>query len=203
MLLEPRQPGWLSGWLRPGHFYRSAHAALYAAMLDLRTEQHPATKASPDVPVPFAWGDDTCEKAGTHVRGLNSRLRASPARAPRTPRSKGGLCWRHSPQRGPTRHPPAMPLKQRASPKLSIPPKSSVTWPTSIPPGSPLQEGHRVTGRCLGPVAVETGSRSPCRQLLVRTGRVRWPSTRCAKGHPRGHRDSARSRFLVDDSVRR
>lgn len=72
VLLEPRQLGRLSGWLRPGHFYRPAHAALYAAMLDLRAEQHPATKASPDAPVPLAWVDDTRETAGTHVRGLTT-----------------------------------------------------------------------------------------------------------------------------------
>ncbi|MFE0762881.1 DnaB-like helicase N-terminal domain-containing protein [Streptomyces smyrnaeus] len=72
VLLEPRQLGRLAGWLRPEHFYRPAHAALYAAMLDLRAEGHPATKAAPNVAVPLAWVNDTREKAGTHVRGLTA-----------------------------------------------------------------------------------------------------------------------------------
>ncbi|WP_030253099.1 DnaB-like helicase N-terminal domain-containing protein [Streptomyces violens] len=72
VLLEPRQLGRLSGWLRPEHFYRPAHSALYAAMLDLRAEDHPATKAPPDAPVPLAWVNDTLARASAHTRGLTA-----------------------------------------------------------------------------------------------------------------------------------
>ncbi|MGW7516417.1 DnaB-like helicase N-terminal domain-containing protein [Streptomyces sp. NPDC054796] len=72
VLLEPRQLGRLTGWLRPEHFSRPAHSALYAAMLDLRQDGHPATKLAPDAPVPISWINDAREKAGTHTRGVTA-----------------------------------------------------------------------------------------------------------------------------------
>ncbi|MFC6067040.1 DnaB-like helicase N-terminal domain-containing protein [Streptomyces ochraceiscleroticus] len=83
-LLEPRQLGPLSDWLRPEHFYRPAHAALYAAMLDLHSEQHPVTTAPPDVPVPLDWVNDTLARASAHTRGLTaSHLHALASACPR------------------------------------------------------------------------------------------------------------------------
>ncbi|MGY1435406.1 DnaB-like helicase N-terminal domain-containing protein [Streptomyces reniochalinae] len=72
VLLEPRQLGRLSGWLRPEHFYRPAHSAIYAAMLTLRTGGHPATKLAPDAPVPLAWLNDIREEASTRTRGVTT-----------------------------------------------------------------------------------------------------------------------------------
>ncbi|WP_030611636.1 DnaB-like helicase N-terminal domain-containing protein [Streptomyces sclerotialus] len=89
VLLEPSQLGRLSDWLRPEHFYRPAHAALYAAMLDLRAEAHPATTAPPDAPVPLTWVNDTLARASTHTRGITASFMHSlvsacprPAHAP-------------------------------------------------------------------------------------------------------------------------
>ncbi|WP_019359472.1 DnaB-like helicase N-terminal domain-containing protein [Streptomyces sp. AA1529] len=70
VLLEPRQLGRLAGWLRPEHFYRPAHSALYAAMLTLRESGHPATKLAPNVPVPLAWLNDIRGEASAHTRGV-------------------------------------------------------------------------------------------------------------------------------------
>ncbi|MDJ1131999.1 DnaB-like helicase N-terminal domain-containing protein [Streptomyces iconiensis] len=72
VLLEPRQLGRLAGWLRPEHFYRPAHSALYAAMLTLRTGSHPATKLAPNAPVPLAWLNDIREEASTRTRGVTT-----------------------------------------------------------------------------------------------------------------------------------
>lgn len=72
VLLEPRQLGRLSGWLRPEHFYRPAHSALYAAMLTLRTGGHPATQLAPDAPVPLAWLNDVREEASARTRGVTT-----------------------------------------------------------------------------------------------------------------------------------
>ncbi|POX43541.1 helicase DnaB [Streptomyces sp. Ru73] len=71
-LLEPRQLSHLAGWLRPEHFYRPTHSALYAALLDLRAEGHPATKAPPVTPVPLAWVNDTRDRASAHTRGITA-----------------------------------------------------------------------------------------------------------------------------------
>ncbi|MGW2331588.1 DnaB-like helicase N-terminal domain-containing protein [Streptomyces sp. NPDC001700] len=72
VLLEPRQLGRLSGWLRPEHFYRPAHSALYAAMLTLRDGGHPATKPPPDTPVPLSWLNDVRQGASTRTRGVTT-----------------------------------------------------------------------------------------------------------------------------------
>ncbi|MEU4200802.1 DnaB-like helicase N-terminal domain-containing protein [Streptomyces sp. NPDC026294] len=72
VLLEPRQLGRMSGWLRPEHFYRPAHSALYAAMLTLCADGHPVTKAPPDAPVPLAWLNDIHHEASAHTRGVTA-----------------------------------------------------------------------------------------------------------------------------------
>ncbi|WP_353946497.1 DnaB-like helicase N-terminal domain-containing protein [Streptomyces sp. HUAS MG91] len=72
LFLDPGQLGPLSDWLRPEHFDRPAHAALYAAMLKLRAEGHPATTADVDGPVPLAWVTDTVQEASRHTLGLTS-----------------------------------------------------------------------------------------------------------------------------------
>ncbi|MFG3253310.1 DnaB-like helicase N-terminal domain-containing protein [Streptomyces sp. NPDC048172] len=72
VLLEPRQLGRLAGWLRPEHFYRPAHAALYTAMLDLRSQEHPAAKARPGEPVPISWVTGVLERAGARTRGVTA-----------------------------------------------------------------------------------------------------------------------------------
>ncbi|CDR10533.1 DnaB-like helicase N-terminal domain-containing protein [Streptomyces iranensis] len=72
VLLEPRQLGRLSGWLRPEHFYRPAHSALYAAMLTLRDGGHPATKAPPDGSAPLVWLNDIHREASTGTRGITT-----------------------------------------------------------------------------------------------------------------------------------
>ncbi|WP_030895764.1 DnaB-like helicase N-terminal domain-containing protein [Streptomyces sp. NRRL F-5053] len=72
VLLEPRQLGRICGWLRPEHFYRPAHSALYAAMLTLREGGHPATKLAPDAQVPLAWLNDIRAEASTRTRGVTA-----------------------------------------------------------------------------------------------------------------------------------
>ncbi|MFG3255282.1 DnaB-like helicase N-terminal domain-containing protein [Streptomyces sp. NPDC048172] len=72
VLLEPRQLGRLAGWLRPEHFYRPAHAALYTAMLDLRAQGHPATRAPAGEPVPISWVNGVQEGAGARTRGVTA-----------------------------------------------------------------------------------------------------------------------------------
>ncbi|MZD08306.1 helicase DnaB [Streptomyces sp. SID5785] len=72
VFLDPGQLEKLSGWLRPEHFERPAHAALYAAMLKLQAEGHPAVAADADGPVPLAWLTDTVQQAGNHTRGLTA-----------------------------------------------------------------------------------------------------------------------------------
>ncbi|GAA1708448.1 DnaB-like helicase N-terminal domain-containing protein [Streptomyces yatensis] len=84
VLLEPRQLGHLAGWLRPEHFYRPAHAALYGAMLDLHASGHPATTAPADVPVPLTWVNDTRDKASEHTRGVTAAyVHSLPSACPR------------------------------------------------------------------------------------------------------------------------
>ncbi|MGW1374697.1 DnaB-like helicase N-terminal domain-containing protein [Streptomyces sp. NPDC002446] len=72
VLLEPGQLDRLSSWLRPDHFYRPAHAAVYAAMLKLRADGHPAASTEAGAPVPLAWVNDTVREAGTRTRGLSA-----------------------------------------------------------------------------------------------------------------------------------
>ncbi|MFZ3572294.1 DnaB-like helicase N-terminal domain-containing protein [Streptomyces sp. BH097] len=72
LFLDPRQLGRLSDWLRPDHFGHPAHTALYAAMLKLRAEGHPATDQDAARPVPMAWVTDTVQEAGHHTRGLTA-----------------------------------------------------------------------------------------------------------------------------------
>ncbi|GGU68464.1 MULTISPECIES: DnaB-like helicase N-terminal domain-containing protein [Streptomyces] len=72
VFLAPGQLDHLSPWLRPEHFSRPAHAAIYAAMLRLRADGHPASKAQGAGPVPMSWMTDTVAKASKHTRGLTA-----------------------------------------------------------------------------------------------------------------------------------
>ncbi|MCG3039020.1 helicase DnaB [Streptomyces sp. S1A] len=71
VLLDPGQLPRLAGWLAPAHFSRPVHAALYAAMLKLRADRHPAAHAGADE-VPLSWVTDTVAEASRHVRGLTA-----------------------------------------------------------------------------------------------------------------------------------
>lgn len=70
--LAPGQLDRLSPWLRPEHFSRPVHTALYAAMLKLRADDHPAAKAQDAGPVPMSWMTDTVAEASQHTRGLTA-----------------------------------------------------------------------------------------------------------------------------------
>ncbi|MFB8267450.1 DnaB-like helicase N-terminal domain-containing protein [Streptomyces sp. NPDC055955] len=70
LFLDPDQLDRLDAWLRPEHFSRPAHSALYAAMLKLQAAEHPATTAPVGGPVTLAWITDTLQEASTHARGL-------------------------------------------------------------------------------------------------------------------------------------
>ncbi|MFC8350390.1 DnaB-like helicase N-terminal domain-containing protein [Streptomyces sp. NPDC057280] len=72
VFLDPGQLDQLSPWLRPDHFYRPIHAALYAAMLKLHADGHPATSAKSGDPIPLSWVTDTVREAGTRTRGLTA-----------------------------------------------------------------------------------------------------------------------------------
>ncbi|MFF3689952.1 DnaB-like helicase N-terminal domain-containing protein [Streptomyces sp. NPDC002187] len=72
VFLDPGQLDHLSPWLRPDHFSRPAHRALYAAMLKLRANGHPATTMNADEPLQLAWLTDTVQEASTHTRGLTA-----------------------------------------------------------------------------------------------------------------------------------
>ncbi|MFI1953164.1 DnaB-like helicase N-terminal domain-containing protein [Streptomyces xinghaiensis] len=92
VLLDPGQLPRLSGWLRPGHFYRPHNAALYAALLKLHADGHPGatpppatpaagdrkTGAWPTTPTPgtderLAWMDAAIAEANSsQVRGLTA-----------------------------------------------------------------------------------------------------------------------------------
>ncbi|MFJ8532847.1 DnaB-like helicase N-terminal domain-containing protein [Streptomyces sp. NPDC093591] len=72
VFLDPGQLDHLSPWLRPEHFYRPAHAALYAAMVKLRADGHPATTGKSGDPIPLSWVTDTVQEAGTWTRGLTA-----------------------------------------------------------------------------------------------------------------------------------
>lgn len=72
VFLDPDQLDHLSPWLRPEHFSRPAHAALYAAMLKLRADGHPATTGKSGNPLPLSWVTDTVQEASTRTRGLTA-----------------------------------------------------------------------------------------------------------------------------------
>ncbi|GGX14580.1 DnaB-like helicase N-terminal domain-containing protein [Streptomyces noursei] len=73
VFLAPGQLDQLSLWLRPEHFSRPVHTALYAAMLKLRSDDHPAAKAQgTGSPVPMSWMTDTVAEASKHTRGLTA-----------------------------------------------------------------------------------------------------------------------------------
>ncbi|MER6132146.1 DnaB-like helicase N-terminal domain-containing protein [Streptomyces sp. NPDC001815] len=72
VFLDPGQLDGLAPWLRPEHFSRPAHAALYAAMLKLRADGHPATAGKSGDPIPLSWVTDTVQEACTRTRGLTA-----------------------------------------------------------------------------------------------------------------------------------
>ncbi|WP_405852459.1 helicase DnaB [Streptomyces sp. NBC_00090] len=72
IFLEPGQLDRLSPWLRPEHFSRPAHGAVYATMLQLKADDHPATATKAGAPVPLAWVTDTLREASTRTRGLTA-----------------------------------------------------------------------------------------------------------------------------------
>ncbi|MFF7705495.1 DnaB-like helicase N-terminal domain-containing protein [Streptomyces lydicus] len=73
VFLAPGQLDRLSPWLRPEHFSRPAHTAIYAALLNLRADGHPASKAQDaGGPVPMSWMTDTVTEASKHTRGLTA-----------------------------------------------------------------------------------------------------------------------------------
>ncbi|MCF3172603.1 helicase DnaB [Streptomyces sioyaensis] len=72
VFLAPGQLDRLSPWLRQEHFSRPAHTAIYAAMLKLRADGHPASKEQGAGPVPRSWVTDTVAEASKHARGLTA-----------------------------------------------------------------------------------------------------------------------------------
>ncbi|MFJ6945562.1 DnaB-like helicase N-terminal domain-containing protein [Streptomyces wuyuanensis] len=72
IFLEPGQLDRLSPWLRPEHFSRPAHTAIYAAMLQLKTDGHPAAATTAGFPIPLAWVTDTLREASARTRGLTA-----------------------------------------------------------------------------------------------------------------------------------
>ncbi|MEU6416020.1 DnaB-like helicase N-terminal domain-containing protein [Streptomyces spiralis] len=72
IFLEPGQLDRLSPWLRPEHFSRPAHAAVYVAMLALKADGHPTAATKAGTPVPLAWVTDTLREASTRTRGLTA-----------------------------------------------------------------------------------------------------------------------------------
>jgi replicative DNA helicase len=69
VLLDPDQLDRLD-WLEPAHFYRPAHAALFAALRHLRAQGQPVRTAEGDVPL--SWVSDAVAGASRHVRGLTA-----------------------------------------------------------------------------------------------------------------------------------
>ncbi|MDP9613689.1 DnaB-like helicase N-terminal domain-containing protein [Streptomyces demainii] len=72
IFLEPGQLDRLSPWLRPEHFSRPTHTAVYAAILKLKADGHPAAATTVGAPVPLAWLTDTLREASTRTRGLTA-----------------------------------------------------------------------------------------------------------------------------------
>lgn len=71
LLLDPAQLPALSEWLSPEDFYLPAHAALYAAMLTLRANGHPASRTTV-FSVQVEWLNDTLAEASRHTGGLTA-----------------------------------------------------------------------------------------------------------------------------------
>lgn len=71
VFLDPGQLERLSPWLRPEHFYRPAHQALYASALALRERGHPGSTAVVGA-VPVSWVADVVTEAGTRTRGVTA-----------------------------------------------------------------------------------------------------------------------------------
>nr|EIF92707.1 hypothetical protein [Streptomyces tsukubensis NRRL18488] len=71
VFLDPSQLERLSPWLRPEHFYRPAHQALYGAALALRERGHPGSTAATGS-VPVSWVADAVTEAGTRTRGVTA-----------------------------------------------------------------------------------------------------------------------------------
>ncbi|MGW1281750.1 DnaB-like helicase N-terminal domain-containing protein [Streptomyces tsukubensis] len=71
VFLDPGQLERLSPWLRPEHFYRPAHQALYGAALALRDRGHPGSTAAAGA-VPVSWVADAVAEAGTRTRGVTA-----------------------------------------------------------------------------------------------------------------------------------
>ncbi|WP_432198579.1 DnaB-like helicase N-terminal domain-containing protein [Streptomyces sp. bgisy027] len=72
VFLDPAQLDHLSPWLRPEHFSRPIHAALYASMLKLHADGHSATTGTSGDPIPLSWVTDTVQEASTRTRGLTA-----------------------------------------------------------------------------------------------------------------------------------
>ncbi|WP_307812599.1 DnaB-like helicase N-terminal domain-containing protein, partial [Streptomyces clavuligerus] len=71
VFLDPAQLDRLGSWLRPEHFYRPAHQALYASVLALRDRSHPGSTAAAGS-VPVSWVADAVTEAGTRTRGVTA-----------------------------------------------------------------------------------------------------------------------------------
>ncbi|MFD7550584.1 DnaB-like helicase N-terminal domain-containing protein [Streptomyces sp. NPDC059816] len=71
VFLDPGQLERLSPWLRPEHFHRPAHQALFASALTLRDRGHPGSTAALGA-VPVSWVADTVTEAGTRTRGVTA-----------------------------------------------------------------------------------------------------------------------------------
>ncbi|MEV3871614.1 DnaB-like helicase N-terminal domain-containing protein [Streptomyces sp. NPDC049906] len=71
VFLDPSQLDHFGSWLRPEHFYRPAHQALYASVLALRERAHPGSTAVVGA-VPVSWVADAVTEAGTRIRGVTA-----------------------------------------------------------------------------------------------------------------------------------
>jgi replicative DNA helicase len=69
VLLDPDQLDRLD-WLEPAHFYRPAHAELFAALRHLHAQGQPVRTAEGDVPL--TWVSDAVAEASQHVHGLTA-----------------------------------------------------------------------------------------------------------------------------------
>ncbi|MGN5380996.1 DnaB-like helicase N-terminal domain-containing protein [Streptomyces lasalocidi] len=124
VFLDPGQLEHLSPWLRPEHFYRPAHAALYAAMIKLRADGHPATTGKSGDPIPLSWMTDTVQEAEHQDPWAHRVVRpfldfCMSARHPCPRLRADGPGGRHPSQRHPTRHPPPPGRACRRGPRWS------------------------------------------------------------------------------------
>ncbi|MER5494233.1 DnaB-like helicase N-terminal domain-containing protein [Streptomyces sp. NPDC002490] len=71
VFLDPSQLDRLTPWLRPEHFSRPSHQALYASVLALRERAHPGSTAVVGA-VPVSWVADAVTEAGTRTRGVTA-----------------------------------------------------------------------------------------------------------------------------------